>query len=82
MHDLLHRYEAGQLSALEVETAIESHMSALEGIDSQIVHRSRHLSYRLVASETSQDERELFNCEDVSTVLADIRKFLDSLPTA
>jgi hypothetical protein len=79
MHELIDRFEARELSATEVENAIESHVQALEGIDLKAIHEARHLCYRLVVSDLTEIERELVDGEEVSTVLKAFRHFLDSL---
>jgi len=80
MQHVLDEYEAGRLQPIVVEDAIESHMQGLEKIDSNTIHASRQLTYRLVVSHMSDGEQEFIDREKVASVLSDLRQFLSSLP--
>jgi hypothetical protein len=73
-------YEAGRLSSEQVERFIEFHMEGLERIGSRQIHESRSLCYRLVVAHCSVGEEEFIDAEQVSVVVADLRRFLRSLP--
>ncbi len=73
-------YEAGRLSSEQVERFIESHMEGLERIGLREVHESRRLCHRLVVAHCSVGEEEFIDTEQVSVVVAELRRFLRSLP--
>src|SRR5437899_1068201 len=73
-------YEAGRLSSEQVERLIESHLEGLERIGLREVHESRTLCHRLVVAHCSVGEEEFIDAEEVSVVVADLRRFLRSLP--
>jgi hypothetical protein len=73
-------YEAGRMSSEHLERFIESHMEGLERIGLREVHESRSLSRRLVEAHCFVGEEEFINVEQVSVVVADMRRFLRSLP--
>jgi hypothetical protein len=73
-------YEARRLSSEQLERLIESHMEGLERIGLRQVHQSRELTHRLVAAHFSDGVQEFMDVERVPVVLADLRRFLRSLP--
>jgi hypothetical protein len=73
-------YEAGRLSSEQLERLIESHMEGLERIGLRQVHESRDLTHRLVIAHCSDGVEEFLDLERASVVLADLRRFLRSLP--
>jgi hypothetical protein len=73
-------YQAGRLSSEQVGRFIESHMEGLERIGLREVHESRTLCYRLVVARCSVGEEEFIDAEQVSVVVAELRRFLRSLP--
>lgn len=73
-------YEAGLLSSEQVERFIESHMEGLERIGLRQVHESRTVCYRLLVAHCSVGEEEFIDAEQVSVVVAELRRFLRSLP--
>jgi hypothetical protein len=73
-------YEASRVWPEEVEKSLESHMQALEGISLPSVHSVRSFTHRLVAAHLSDGETEFKDDERVQNVLAELRRFLRSLP--
>lgn len=73
-------YEGGQLSSEEVERAIESHMEGLERIGLLQIHEARFLTSRLVSAHCFVGEEEFMDVEQMPVVVADLRRFLRSLP--
>jgi hypothetical protein len=73
-------YEAGRLSSEQVERLIESHMEGLERIGLQEVHKSRSLTHRLVSAHCFDGVEEFMDVEQVKVVVAELRRFLRSLP--
>lgn len=80
MLHVVDEYEAGLLSSQQVERAIEFHMAGLERIGLREVHDSRTLCHRLVVAHCSIGEEEFIDAEQVGVVVADLRRFLRSLP--
>ncbi len=73
-------YEEGRLSSEQVERFIEFHMEGLERIGLREVHESRSLTHRLVSAHCFNGVEEFMNVEQVPVVVADLRRFLLSLP--
>jgi hypothetical protein len=73
-------YEAGRLSSEKVERLIESHIEGLERIGLRQIHESRSLTHRLVTAHFSDGMEEFIDVEQVPGVVADLRRFLRSLP--
>ncbi len=82
MQSVVDDYEVGRILPEQVEQALEFHMQALEGVDLPAIHKVRSFSYRLVAAHLADGEQEFRGDERVSTVLAELRCFLHSLPAA
>jgi hypothetical protein len=82
MQHVLDEYEAGRLTSEAVEKSIEFHMQGLEQIGRSAVGTARDLSHRLVVSHMSDGEQEFIDAEKISTVIAEFRQFLKSLPGA
>jgi hypothetical protein len=80
MLHVVDEYEAGRLSSEQVERLIESHREGLERIGLREVHAARTLCYRLVVAHCSVGEEEFIDAEQVSVVVAELRRFLRSLP--
>src|SRR5688572_16005753 len=77
MLQALHEYEAGSLSWVETERLFESHLQGLERIGLQQIHESRSISRRLVMARLADQP---VASERVSAALADMRRFLRTLP--
>lgn len=80
IRDTLDEYEAGRLSPEQVERAFEYHMDGVEGVGLPVIHQARDLTHRLVMAHMSDGLEEFIDAGEVSQVLADMRRFLDSLP--
>jgi hypothetical protein len=78
MSDLVSRFEAGDLTATQLETQFEQHLSSLEGIRSRTVHDARQLTYELVCASADAGEPDAQMA--VPTVLQKLRSFLGTLP--
>lgn len=76
---VIDEYEAGRLSPEQVEELVESYIGALERIGLQQVHQSRDLTNRLVIAELSDESDAFIDMKHVP-VVADLRRFLRSLP--
>src|SRR5262245_41152962 len=72
-------YDAGRLSSEQLERFIESHIEGLERIGVRELHESRSLCHRLVVAHCSVGEEEFIDAEQVSVVIAELRRFLRSL---
>jgi hypothetical protein len=79
MSDLVFRFEAGDLTATQLEAKFEQYLSALEGIRSRTVHDARQLTYELVCANAEEGEPDAQIA--VPTVLQKLRSFLGTLPT-
>jgi hypothetical protein len=79
MSELISRFEAGALTATELEAQFEHHLSALEGIRSPTVDDARRLTYELVCADAEEGEPDARMT--VPTVLLKLRRFLEALPT-
>ena len=73
-------YEAGRLSSEQLEQLVESHMEGLERIGLRQVHESHSLTHRLVRAHFSVGMEDFIDSEQVPVVVADLRRFLRSLP--
>ncbi|MFL5327844.1 MAG: hypothetical protein ACJ8C4_02930 [Gemmataceae bacterium] len=73
-------YEAGRLSSEQVERFIDFHIQGLERIGLQEIHESRRLCYRLVRAHYDVGEDEFIKVQQVPVVVAELRRFLRSLP--
>jgi hypothetical protein len=80
MEAILDEYEAGRVSALDVERSIQSHIEALEALPYSRIKDADYLCSRLVKALPTGEASEFLGGEDAATVLADLRKFLASLP--
>lgn len=80
MSQVLDEYEAGRLSSLKVERAIQAYIGSMEGIDLRTIHQSGDLTFRLVSALPPEEAVGFIGTEDVHAVLYDLRRFLRSLP--
>jgi hypothetical protein len=80
MHTLLDQYRANELSAGELEQAVEFHLDALEFIDLDVVHRARSLCSKLTYAHFLDGDEEFGEPQDAAAALAEFHQFLDTLP--
>jgi hypothetical protein len=74
--NLCSRYKNNQISAIRFESELEHHVSALEGIGSAEINKSRDFSVRLVRASFSDSE---YPGENPSEVLSELKSWLSSL---
>jgi hypothetical protein len=77
---ILDMYEAGQIGPLDVEEMLPRHMEALEALPHARVHEAHALCVRLLDAHMSVGDEDFIVGEPVTTVVAEFRRFLGSLP--
>ncbi len=80
MQEMLFQFENGTLSPYSLRTGFEACMPAMEQISFAQLHSSQELIGRLILAHEWLADPEFLDAEKVGDVLAELRRFIESLP--
>jgi hypothetical protein len=81
MSDALDQFERGELPPRALEKLFDACMAGLERVRSKELRTAETLIGRLLVAHFVEDEIEFGHPDDVEKMIAECRKFLNSLPT-